>query len=136
MADIGYGAKFQRGTGTPLVYSNLGEMTDLGMPEVTRDTRDATHYESPGAMREYIAGMGDAGQASVTIQFDSPSELATIHADFVAATLKPYRVVFPDAATWDFEALVTSVGTAIPMDDRMTATVQFKLSGQPDFILP
>lgn len=132
--DIGFGCDFQRGAGDPLVYTTVGEVIDISLPELTRDTKDATHYKSPDRFKEYIAGLRDGGEFGCTIQFTTPADLTALLADFMVDTAIPYRHVFPDDTHWDFSGIMTKVGAAVPMEERMTAELTFKISGKPAFI--
>lgn len=133
--DIGFGADFQRGTGSgPITYATIGEVIDITLPELTRDTKDATHYKSADRFKEYIGGLRDAGEASVKIQFKEPADLDDLLADFQLDTAVPYKIVFPDATDWAFTALITKIGAVVPIEERMECDVSFKLSGKPAFL--
>ena len=43
-----------------------------------------------------------------------------------------YQIVLPDdgATTLDFAGLVTSIGMEVPTDDKVTASVEVKITGQ------
>lgn len=135
MADIGFGAKFHRGSGSPLAYASVGEVIDLKLPELTRDTKETTHFESPNGWREFIGALRDAGEFGVTIQFDAVADLAAFIADFKNKNAVPYRIIFPNNDHWDISGLVTKVGTIVPMEDRMTCEIGIKVSGEPAFIV-
>ena len=69
-ARIGYGTLFQTGNGAvPEVFTTLAEVTNITPPKMSRDTVDATHEESPGAWREFIAGLKDGGDVSLDLNF-------------------------------------------------------------------
>ena len=132
---IGFGTDFQRGTGTgPITYATVGEIIDLNLPELTRDTKEATHFKSQDRFREYISGLRDAGEAGFTLQFNSATDLATLMTDYQSEVAIPYKIVFPDATSWTFTGLVTKVAPTVSLEDRMTAEVTIKLSGKPTFL--
>jgi predicted secreted protein len=132
--DIGFGADFQRGTGSPLVYVTVGEVTDFRMPNPKRDTVDATHSKSPNRYREFIGSMRDAGECGFDIQYSDPAALDDLLADFNDDDPKNYRIVFPDLTNWDFIGLVTSVAPEMPIAEKMKAAIDFKVTGQPAFL--
>ena len=133
--DIGYGTDFQRGTGSgPIVYATVGEVIDIKLPELTRDTKDATHYKSPDRYKEYIGALRDGGEAGFTLQFKDAADLTALLTDYQTDAAVPYRIVFPDATHWTFSGLVTKVGATVPLEDRMTAEVTVKISGKPAFL--
>lgn len=133
--DIGFNTKFKRGTGSgPITYTQVGEVTDISLPNLTRDSKDATHYQSKGGWKEFIPGLPDGGEVKYTIQFDSTADMATMLADFQIRTLMPYQVEWPDATLWEFQGFITSIQPVVPMDERMTAEVTIKISGKPAFM--
>lgn len=133
--DIGFGTEFQRGTGVgPVIYTTVGEVIDITLPELTRDTKEATHYKSPERYREYIGGLRDGGEAGFTVQFKDSADLTLLLADYQSDLPVAYKIVFPDATSWSFTGLVTKVGATVPMEERMTAEVTVKLSGKPLFL--
>ncbi len=133
--DIGFGADFLRGVGTPLVYTTVGQVIDMTLPELSRDAKDATHYKSPDRWREYIGGLRDTGEVSVTVQFADPTDLGTLMGDLQADTPVAYRIEFPDATTWSFTGLVTKAAPVVPLEERMTCEFAIKLSGKPEFLV-
>ncbi len=85
--------------------------------------------------RTFIGGLKDGGEASFDINFD-PSEASTTSflSDINTNTNGYYKLVFPDATEWGFEAIATGFEPGDPIGDRMTATVTYKLSGKPGFV--
>jgi hypothetical protein len=48
------------------------------------------------------------------------------------AAVLPRRIVFPDGVSrFDFDAILTGFESEASLDDKMSATVTFKLSGPP-----
>lgn len=130
-AAIGYGSKFELGNGaTPEVYAEIAEVFEITPPSESTDTIDASHMKSPGAMREFIQGLTDPGEASFEMNFvpGSVSETAILAAR-AARAARGCRITFPNGANWSFSGLVTGYEPAVPNDDKMTATVTFKVSG-------
>jgi predicted secreted protein len=130
-ADTGYGAKFQVET-APDVWTSIGEVTDIQVPERERETHDATHYESDDAYREFIPGLRDGGEC--TIEFNlipggaSHDQIIDL---FDSDDVESLRIVFPNDAKLNFSGFCTKVGEVIPMDDKMSGSATFKVSGKP-----
>lgn len=134
-ADIGFQTKFLRGgTALPTVYASVGQVVDIKLPELSRDTTEVTHYESPGKFKEFLGTLFDAGEAGFTIQFSSPTAMATLLTDFTDRGSVPYRIEWPDAEMWDFVAIMTSVAATAPIADKLTAEITVKLTGKPAFL--
>lgn len=130
-AAIGHNAQFQRGNGaTPEVFTALAQVTSITPPSLSRDTIDASHMQSPQRYREFISGMRDGGEVSIEIDFErgSATDLALL-SDFNSDAARNYRVVFPAGQVWTFNAFLTGYEVSVPLDDKMTASVTFKVNG-------
>lgn len=135
-AIIGLGTKFQIGNGaTPEVFTDLAEVTSIAQPGVTVETQDATHMLSPEGYREFIGGLKDAGEASVTVNH-IPGGTAEVALKAALATTKNYRIAFPGALpALAFAAICTGYEPDdVAAGDILTATATFKLSGKPTFL--
>ena len=134
-ADIGHGAQFLIGDGAgPEVFTALAELNDITPPEVTKDSVDATHHGSPSRAREFVPGLKDGGE--VTISFNlipgGPSDDA-IRAQIDDDESHNYRCQYPDGSYLAFTGFCTAYGQAVPIDDKMTGSATFKVSGLPTF---
>lgn len=136
-ASIGHGSLFERSSNglSTGVFSTVGEVLDIAPPSMTRDVVDATHMQSPERWREYIAGLKDGGEVSVEVNF-VPGNAATTAAlaDLNTDTPGYYKITFPDDTEWGFAAFMTGIEPGDPLDDKMTATFTFKLTGKPAFV--
>lgn len=125
--------KFQRGTGTPLTYSDIAEVTDLKGPGMKVDAIEATGYDSDGA-KEYIGGLLDGGEVSLELNFvPTDTGHVALRTAFMAKNVGDYQIVFPDTPStkWSFQALITGFELATPVDDKVTATVTLQITGTP-----
>jgi hypothetical protein len=129
-ARIGYGSKFSIDPAGGSSFTDLGEVFNITPPSSSFDMVDATHMQSPNSDREFIIGLNDPGEASFEMNFvpGSASDvmIRAVKAARVAVTCK---ITFPNAATWTFDGLLMSYDPAVPNEDKMTATVTFKVSG-------
>lgn len=135
-ARIGYGTLFKSGNGAvPEVFTTLAEVTGITPPAMARDTVDATHEESPGAWREFIAGLKDGGEVSFDLNFipggtSAAAMMAELDLDGSLAT-KNRQIAFPDGSYFSFAAILTGFEPDAPIDDKMSASVTFKVTGKP-----
>jgi hypothetical protein len=130
-ATIGYGSIFGIGdAASPEVFTALAEVSNITPPSDTVDTIDATHMASPNRTREFIQGLIDPGECSFDLNF-IPGNSAddAIQAWKAAGGRKNCRITFPNSVTWTFAALLTGYEPAVPVDDKMTATVTLKVTG-------
>ena len=138
MADgeLGYGTKFQTGDGnSPETFTDLAFVTGLSGPGLSRDSIDVSHMQSPDAWREFIAGMKDAGEVSMEMNFrpGGTAFLACL-AEFnlaSASSTKTRKIVWPDTSELEFEAFITGFEAEAPLDDKQAVSVTFKITGRP-----
>jgi hypothetical protein len=135
-ARIGFGAiltdKGTGGSGT----DKIGNVTDLNIGGISLATVDATHYESADAYQEFIAGLIDAGEVTATVQAQPAASGSADNWHFLydalnARVLRTYELAFPNGAKFTFTAFVTNLGIPVPLADKITTTVTFKISGKP-----
>jgi predicted secreted protein len=137
-AQIGHGTLFYLAdASSPTSYSVLAEVTSITPPALARDAIDASHTQSPNAWREFVAGMKDGGEVSLELNFIPGSATTTrILETFSQNVSILAKIVFPDSpgTTWSFEGIITGFEAEAPVDDKMSASLTFKVSGQPSFV--
>ncbi|MDB5733222.1 MAG: hypothetical protein JWQ03_3117 [Variovorax sp.] len=130
--DIGYGMLLKKETAPGVYGTTLAEVTELNPPEFSRDSVQFTHMSSPDRHHEYKPGMTDAGEVSIVynlIPGEADDEVIATH--FATHSVENWRVEFANGATLDFRGFATSHGRAAPLEDRMTGSATFKVSGKP-----
>lgn len=129
-ASIGYGSKFAISTDDGVNFTDLGEVSNITPPSDSIDVIDATHMQSPNATREFILGLNDPGTASFDMNFVPGSASDDLIQD-VRAAREPVKckITFPNNVTWTFDGVLTGYEPAVPNEDKMTATVSFKVTG-------
>ncbi len=133
-AKIGYGTRiYMMATASASVLTKLAEVTSVTPPEDEVAEVEVTHYESPGRTREFIAGLADAGSTTVEMNWvpgSATDELLTVaKADRLVRT---FRIVTPPgegSQQFTFPAYVNGYSRALPLDDRLTATVTLRIAG-------
>ncbi len=133
-ARIGLGTEFWLEATAGGTLTKLGEILGVPSPSITVDEVEATHMGSPGGYREYITGLRDGGEGEITMNYvpGSPTDLL-IRAALADGEQREYMIVIPDGATgWEVTGtlVVRSYAKDIPIDDRMTATLGVRFSGQ------
>ncbi len=128
----GVGTKFKRSDMASVpTFTAVAEINSIDGPNKSRDTIDVTSLDSAAGYREFIASFRDGGEVTLEMNFtrDGYEEM---NADFETDTLVDYQVLIPDTGetTFDFSGLVTSLGMGIPLDDKITASITIKVSGQ------
>lgn len=134
-AGLGYGAivEVQR-PDSPSTWDELKEVYDITPPSMTVDQVDVTHMRSPGRRREFIDGLIDPGEMSFEMNYvpGSASDLillAILNTAIGQDRSRTLRVTYPNGKTDTFSANLQGYEPAVPTDDKMTATVTWKVSG-------
>ena len=130
----GVGTTFARGAGNTSGsedFTTIAEINSISGPNKTRSTIDVTSLDSTGGYREFITSFRDAGEVTLEMNFtrDGYEDMNT---DFESDTIVEYRITLPDTGNTilDFTGYVTALGSSIPLDDKVTASVTIKISGQ------
>ena len=125
----GVGTSFRRWNGSS--WENIAEINSITGPNKSRDTIDVTSLDSTGGYREFIGGFRDGGSVTLPMNFTRDT-YDTMNTDFESDELGNYEIFLPDddGTSFEFEALVTELGLGIPADDKVTADVTLKVSGQ------
>jgi len=128
-AVAGVGTKFRRWDGTN--WDDIAEINSITGPNKSRDTIDVTSLDSTGGYREFIGGFRDGGTVTLPMNFTRDT-YDLMNTDFESDDLQNYEIFLPDdeATSFEFAALVTELGLAVPVDDKITADVTLKVSGQ------
>jgi predicted secreted protein len=124
-AFAGVGTVFNR-EGTP-----LAEVNSITGPGMTRDFIDVTSLDSTGGYREFIAGFRDGGTVVLNMNFTIDT-WQLMKDDFEDDAAVGYSIELPDSdgTTISFNGLVTECPITIPTDDKVTADVTIKVTGE------
>lgn len=130
-AAIGYGITFEMAdAATPTVFTYIDEIYDVTPPSETTDSVDVTHMQSPNRTREFIEGLTDPGEASFEMNY-VPGSAADLALTAAKGKRKVCRLTFPNGVQCIFTGIRQSYEKSAPTDDKMTASVAFKVSGEP-----
>lgn len=135
---IGHGSLFEVNdtTQSPDAWVKVAEVVNITPPNFSRDAVDATHTESEDGWREFIPGLKDGGEVSVEMNFIPGAASTDLILDLFNRDTGSFRITFPDspATVWTFDAFITGFEPEAPLEDKMSATATFKLSGKPSFL--
>lgn len=128
---IGFGSELSVASTTGTL--DIGQIRSISGPDSEYDDVDTTTLDSSTNFRTFIPGLADPGALTIELVADptlaSHSRLSTY---FEAGSLKTYTVSHATSAnTQSFSAYVKSIGQEIPLDDLVTRSVVFKVSGDP-----
>lgn len=132
---IGYGIIFQiHDDSSPGDYIDIGYVTNVTPPSISRDAIDITSSSSANGWREFIPGLRDGGETSfemltVPNSLGITTVLAAVDSDQPSQCR--IRIFGTSNPRWDFDAIVTGFENSAPIDDKMTSTVTLKITGKP-----
>lgn len=127
-ADIGYDTKFEIEIDS--TFTALAEVFEVTPPEIAVDQVEVTHFKSPNRSREYIPALSDNGTASANMNYVPNSATdQLLDGLLTSGDVVKMRITYPNDATVIFDAFVSGYSKSIPVADRMTAEVQFKVTG-------
>ncbi|MGA5669017.1 phage tail tube protein [Streptomyces pseudogriseolus] len=127
-----FGTQLERGDGAGTeVFTPIANVTNITPPGIERETYDVTAHDSPDGWREFIGGLKDGGEVEIELNYD-PREHDVLVSDFEDSDPRNYRIVFPGTlGQWAFKAIMSGFESEAPHDDKLSATVTFKVSGKP-----
>jgi len=137
-ADIGYGfevdVEVSPGSGDMASLTTgwftLAETTEPTPPNSSNDVIDVTHSTSPNRTREFIQGLNDPGDMSLSMNYIPGSATDDFILDWRdSGERRKMRIRFLSGRRQSFNAFVTSYAPAIPIDDKMSADLTCKVAG-------
>jgi predicted secreted protein len=134
-AQIGWGARFYLENNSS-VLTRLSEITGITLPNPQTAEVEATHMDSPNRRREYIAGMIEDGEGTFEMNYVPGSATdALIREAQESGEQRSYKIVIPDGTDyWSVTGtlIVRGYERNVPIDDRMTATLTVRFTGESD----
>ena len=136
-ARIGHGTLLKRGNGaSPEVFETIAEVTNINPPQMESEDIKVSHMESPGGYHEYIPGMREAGEVSFEINFlpgnATHNGTTGLAADHRTRVVRNWKIELAGGgAVWTFPGYVKTFNVAIPVDDKVSASVSIKVTGEP-----
>lgn len=141
-ARIGWGGKVYLGTSAlESTLTLLSEVVDCTFPQDEADEVEVTHLASPGKRKEYIAGLIDGGEVTVTLNYDpgGATDLLLTGAK-EAGTTRSVRFVIPSeagdgSADWNFTTsgfVKRYAPERMSAGDKITAVAVIRITGAQD----
>jgi hypothetical protein len=119
------------GTGTTITFGTsgfTGEILEITGPDGSRVSVPTSHLGTTVAHTFMPGDLVDWGEVSLEIAFD-PTEDPPIDEAPESIT-----ITFPnsDTTSWEFTGFVTGFNVRTPLEERMTATMRLKITGDVD----
>ena len=120
------------GASVTLPGVTISEVLDMSWSGVSRNAIETTNMATGASVssaggRTYIAASpSDAGELTIEANLDSNTAtwISCIDAGAGGVVL-----TFPDAGTWTTTGFVTSASFSVPLEDKMSASITVKLTG-------
>jgi len=127
----GKGTLFNRWDGSQ--WEQIAQINSISGPTMNRETIDVTTLDSEGGYRKFIGSLRDGGDVSLPMNFTRDT-YTIMKTDFEDDDLQKYQIVLPDSfnTTLEFEGFVTDLPLDIPLDDKVSADITIKISGQTE----
>lgn len=110
-------------------------LTSISGLDLSADTIDVTTLESADNYREFIQGMRDGGEVSISGFFEPGDTLGQnqIFTLFNSGAVTAFSILFPSTlgAEWTFNGIVTQATTGAEMEEAATFEATIKVTGRP-----
>ena len=113
-------------------FTAIANVTDISLPEHERATHDATAHDSPNKYREWVFGLIDSGEASLTVHYD-PAVHTTLLDDLEDDEPRNWQIAWPASAgggRLDFKGGITGFSGSAPADGLLGAEITIKATGK------
>lgn len=112
-------------------WVDLTEVKSIDGPNMTKETYDTSSLDTTGGYRTFIGGFKDGGSVALDANFTNAGYLIA-KGIFEDDALQNFEIVLPDDAetSFEFEAIIDELGTAIPNDNIVSAAISMKVSGE------
>jgi len=114
------------GTGITIVFGTTGfvaEIMDITGPSLARDSVETTHQGTTGARTHIPVDLFDAGELGFEIHFNPDTDPP------IDNVVEEITITWPAGATWVFSGFFTGFEPGTPLEDKMTASVTIKITG-------
>jgi hypothetical protein len=136
-AMTGFGSKFSMAAtllALPNAESEWAEVIAMKLPSDSWDTAEVTHFGSANRRREHIKTLIDGGEADIQVNL-IPGSVTDLAAAEAAASSEAYfyQFLIPSGVGtfWKVsgDCLAITYDRETPLEDRMTATISVKFTG-------
>ncbi len=129
---IGYGTQFLRSADQGANYVQILKLLDLEEGERSRGSAENTPIDGTDHYKTFEPTIIDPGETSLTFIWDEvDAGQVLLQGDFHSQTIEWYQVLYTDGTSVSFRGFPTGWGKSVTIEDKITRTVKFKISGKP-----
>lgn len=140
MAIAAHGTKLKIGDGgSPETFTTVFEVVEITGPSLSADTADTTSHDSSKAYEEHVVTVLRTGEVTFDINYapddSTHDETDGLINDYENKTLRNFELILPNPSnkTYEFSAFVTGFEPSAPHDDKLSASVTLKITGEPTY---
>lgn len=134
LAISGHGTKISRAAAaTPTVFTEIAEIGDLDLPELSRNIFDATTQNRN--IDAKVLGVLRRSELTIALNF-LPTDATHDHLTglYAAIITEPppvdgYKFTFPTGTVWVMSGQIAKIAPKAPVDGKLSADVTFAFSG-------
>ena len=112
----------------------IAQLRDIAGPNLALGTEEVTPQDATAKFRQFIGTLVDGGEVTFMLNFipteDTQDAVGGLVKDLADATLRDFKIVFPDATEWLFSAYVGNFKPTAPVEGALTADVTLRTSGE------
>lgn len=129
----GLKTKFQREGDTPDTFEDVAKVAGISPPQLSRDVAEVDELDPPDEIKGKLPGAIDAGEVSLTLNFDPDNDGHTaLESDFWAGAARKYRIKLPNGYGWTFSGFVSGYAPSeIVAGDVVQAEVTITVTSKP-----
>jgi len=112
----------------------VAELKEVNWSGMENEAIESTHMASPNGWKEFDpSALTDPGELELTVNFD-PDETPAFPSTKGGVTVTwPPGAGNSTGAIWECDGFVTGYEPGAPVDDKMSAKIKLKFSGEPTF---
>lgn len=128
------GKSAAKGTTFKVGTVSVGSLTSIGGLALSADPIEVSALDSIDGYREYIGGLKDGGELSLSGMFDyGDNGQKALYTSFGSGSATSCSIVFPAAlsCSWSFDGIVIGYETNAELEDAIGFDCTIKVTGKP-----
>jgi len=130
----GFGTTFWR-ENVSNVFEKVAGIRNFGEQEATADTHETTEVDQDDNYKTFDGGLIDPGEFELELTWKDRATADAAHTGLLddLGKLGRFQTRLPTAGktSFTYDAVVTSIGEAFPVEGEIARKVKFKRSGKP-----
>jgi len=116
------------GGGSPLVYTKIPGVTNWDRGNAVSEELDATDFDSPSGVREYVNGLSSFEDGSFVMNYDPDNATHLLLVAAQGGAVQKFKAVYDNRQKL-FDALVKACSDPVEVGGIMKMTVTIKRTG-------